>query len=82
MVENFEGSDILITQTKVSLQTAGLAMQLLKIKDQYKCLVKREKTMESAKYTIKKAVQAIEELDFEEVTCSINHYIQKKNAKL
>ena len=34
--------------------------------------------MESAKYTSKKAVQAIQELDFEEDTCSINRYIQKK----
>ena len=34
--------------------------------------------MESAKYTIKEAVQAIQELDFGEDTCYINHYIKKK----
>ena len=33
--------------------------------------------MESAKYTIKEAVQAIQELDFGEVTCNINQYIKK-----
>ena len=32
IVESFEGSGILITQAKVSLQTTGLAAQLLKIK--------------------------------------------------
>ena len=34
--------------------------------------------MESAKYTIKEAVQAIQELDFGEDTCSINQYIKKR----
>ena len=38
-VKNFEGSVILDTQAEVSLQTTGLATQLLKIKDQYKCIV-------------------------------------------
>ena len=36
------------------------------------------KKMESAKYTIKKAVQAIRELDFGEDTCNINLYIRKR----
>ena len=48
VVENFEGSGILVTQTKVDLQTTGLAIQLLKIKDQYECLAKLIETMESA----------------------------------
>ena len=34
--------------------------------------------MERAKYTIKEAVQAIEELDFGEDTCNINQYIRKR----
>ena len=34
--------------------------------------------MESAKYTIKEAVQAIQELDFGEDTCNINKYIKKR----
>ena len=34
--------------------------------------------MESAKYTIKKAVQAIQELGFGEYTCNINQYIKKR----
>ena len=34
--------------------------------------------MKSAKYTIKKAVQAIQELDFGEDTCNINQYIKKR----
>ena len=34
--------------------------------------------MESAKYTIKEAVQAIKELDFGEDTCNINQYIKKR----
>ena len=34
--------------------------------------------MESATYTIKEAVQAIQELDFGEDTCNINQYIKKR----
>ena len=39
IVESFVGFRILVTQAKVSLQKSGLAGQLLKIKDQYECLV-------------------------------------------
>ena len=34
--------------------------------------------MDSAKYTIKEAVQAIQKLDFGEDTCNINQYIKKR----
>ena len=34
--------------------------------------------MESGKYTIKEAVQAVQELDFGEDTCNINQYIKKR----
>ena len=34
--------------------------------------------MESAKYTIKNAVQAIQELVFDEDTCNINQYIKER----
>ena len=34
--------------------------------------------MENAKYTIKEAAQAIQELDFGEDTCNINQYIKKR----
>jgi len=34
--------------------------------------------MGSAKYTIKEAVQTIQELDFKEDTCNINRYIKKR----
>ena len=67
IVESFEGSGILVTQTKASLQTTDIATQLFKIKG----LVKFMETMESANYTIKEAVQAIQ-------TCSINRYIKKR----
>ena len=40
IVKSFEGFGILVTQAKVSLQTAHLATQFLKIKDQHKCIVK------------------------------------------
>ena len=80
IVEGFVGSETLVTQSKVSLQKSDLAGQLLKIKDQYKCLVKLIEKMESAKYTIKQALQAIQELDLGEDTCNINQYI-KNNAK-
>ena len=56
IVESFVGSGVLVTQAKVSLQKSGLAGQLLKIKDQYKCLVKLIEKMKSAKYTVKEAV--------------------------
>ena len=62
----------------VSLQKSGLAGQLLKIKDQYECLVKLIEKMESAKYNIKKAVQAIQELDFGEDIGNINKYIKRR----
>ena len=78
IVESFVGSEILVTKAKFILQKSGLAGQLLKIKDQYECLVKRVEKLESAKYTIKVAMQAIQELDFCEDTCNINQYIKKK----
>ena len=81
IVESFVGSRVLVTQAKDNLQKSGLAGQLLKIKDQYECLVKLIEKMEKAKYTIKKAVQAIQELDFGKDTCNINQYIKKSNAK-
>ena len=34
--------------------------------------------METAKYTIQEAVQAIQELDFGKGTCNINQYIEKR----
>ena len=64
-VERFEWSGILVTQAKVSLQTTGLSTQLLKIQYQYECLVKLIETMESVKYIIEEAVQAIQELDLQ-----------------
>ena len=78
IVESFVSSGILVTQAKVSLQKSGLASQLLKIKDQYKCLVKLTEKIESAKYTIKETVQVIQELDFGEDTCNIYQYIKKR----
>ena len=78
IVESFVGSGIMVTQAKVSLQKSGLAGQLLKIKDQYECLVKLIDKMESAKYTIIEAVQAIQELDFSKDTCSSNQYIKNE----
>ena len=71
IVESFVDSGILVTQAKFSMQKSSLAGQLLKIKDQYECLVKLIEKIESAKYTIKEAVQAIQELDFDEDTCNI-----------
>ena len=78
IAESFVGSGILVTQAKVSLQKSGLTGQQLKIKHQYECLVKLRETTESAKYTIKEAVQAIQELDFDEDTCNINQNIKKR----
>ena len=75
LVESFVGSGILVTQAKVSLQRSGLTGQLLKIKDQYECLVMLIEKMESAKYTIK---EAIRELDFGEDTCNTNQYTKKR----
>ena len=78
IVESFVDSGILVTQAKVSLQKSSLAGQLLKIKDQYECLVKFIEKIESSKYTIKETEQAIQELDFGEDTCNINQYIKKR----
>ena len=83
IVESFEGSDNLVTQTKVSLPTTGSATQLLKIKNQYKRRVKQIETMESAKYTIKEAVQAIQEQNFIKalatLTATFKNRIQNNN---
>ena len=78
IVGSFVGSGILVTQAKLSLQKSSLTGQLLKIKDQYECLIKLIEKMESVKYTIKEAVQAIQELDFGEDTCNINQNIKKR----
>ena len=78
IMESFVGSGILVTQAKISLQKSDLAGQLLKTKEQYECLVKLIEKMESAKYTIKEAVQAIQKLDFGEDTSNINQYINKR----
>ena len=78
IVESFVGSGILVTQAKVSLQKSGLAGQLLKIKNQYECLVKLIEKMERAQYTIIEAVQAIQELDFGEDNCNISQFIKNR----
>ena len=49
IVESVEWCRILVTQAKVSLQTAGLATRLFNIKDQYECLSHFIKTMDSVK---------------------------------
>ncbi len=77
IVESFEECCFLVTQAKVSMQTTGLATQLLKFKDQYQWLVGLMEMVKSAKYTIKEAVPAMLELDLGEDTCSISRYIQK-----
>ena len=56
VVESFVDFEILVTQAKVSLHKSALAGQLLKMKDQYECLVKLIEKMDSAKCTIKEAV--------------------------
>ena len=72
IVESFEGSGILVPPAAISWQTTDLATQLFKIRDQYQRLFKIIVTMESAMYTVKGAVEAIQEFYFGEVTCSIN----------
>ena len=77
-IESFVGSGILVTQAKASFRKSGLAGQLLKIKDQYKCLVKLIEKMESTKCTIKEAVQTIQELDFGEDTLTSTNTLKKE----
>ena len=50
--EDFKGFGVLVNQANDNLQTPGLADQLLKIKDQYECIIKLVETMESAVYFI------------------------------
>ena len=75
IVGSFEECGFLVTQAKVSLQTTGLVTQLLKFKDKYQCLVKLMEMVESDKYTIKEAAQAMQELALGEDTLSTNIYI-------
>ena len=81
IVESFVRSGIWVTRAKASLQKSGLAGQLLKIKDQYEYLVQLTEKMRSAKHIIKEAVQAIQELDFGEDTCSINQCVKKRRMQ-
>ena len=74
-MESFVGSGVLVTQATVSLQKSG---QLIKIKDQYECLVMRTEKMESAKYTFKEALQAIQELDFGEIFVTSTSTLKKE----
>ena len=77
IVESFEKSGILVTQEKVSLQTNWLATQLLKIKDQFECLVKHIETIERAKYTSAKK-QCKQSKNFTSVKTQHSSYIKKK----
>ena len=54
IVESFVGSGILVTQAKVSMQKNGLAGQLLKIKNQYECLVSLSKIWKMRHISLKK----------------------------
>ena len=83
IVESFVGSGILVTQAKVSLQKCGLAGQLLKIKDQYECLVTLIEKMESAQYTkLKKQCKQSKNLNLTLVkTLVTSTNTLKKNAK-
>jgi len=58
------------------LQTTGLASQLLKIKDQYESQVKLLQTKGSAKYTIKEAVQATQNLTSEKTLATSNNTLK------
>ena len=78
IVESLEESNILVTLAKATSQTTSLVTQLLKIKDQYECLVMLLETIESAKYTIKEAVQAIQVVNLGEDTRSTNLCIRKR----
>ena len=64
-MKSFQQSGILITQAKVSLQTTGLANQILKIKDQWECPVKLINTRESAKSPSKKQCKRSKNLTLE-----------------
>ena len=56
---HFEDANILVAQVEISLQTTDLTTQLLKIEDLHECLVKLMETIESTKYIIKEAEQAL-----------------------
>ena len=68
----------LVTQPIVSLQRTGLATQLLKVKDLYECLIKLVEMMGRAKYTINKAVQAIQKLDCGEALAAYTAAFKKE----
>ena len=50
ITESFERSVLLVTQAEGSLETSGLATQLVEIKGQYKCFVKLIEMIQSTKY--------------------------------
>ena len=82
IVESFKGSGLLVNQGKASLQTPGLAAQLLKIKDQCKCLVKLIDTMESAKFTIKEALQTIQAWTLKKTLAALALTFKKANKAM
>ena len=69
---------LLSDATKYMIAASITLKSLYPSKDQYECLVELIENMESAKYTIKEAEQAIQELDSGEDTCNINQYIKKE----
>ena len=84
IVERLKRFGIFVTLAKVSLQTNSLATQLLKIKDQYECLVKAYASVEmikSANYTFTEAVQAISKNLTSENTLVVLNVTLKKKRK-
>ena len=80
IVESFEGSWLLIAQAKVCLQAPVFAVQLLKIREDHKCMIRLAETLEGSKNMVKAAVKAIQKLDFGEDTAlnvSLTNYIFK-----
>jgi len=70
----------LLTQAKVSLQTTGLASQLLKIKDQYECLVKLIERWKVPNTLSKKQCKQSKNLTSEKTLATSTDTL-KKNAK-
>ena len=80
VVKSFAGSGILVTQAKVSLQKSGLAGQLLKIKDQYECLVTLIEKMKVQSKTLKKQCKQSKDLTLVKSLVTSTNTL-KKNAK-
>ena len=78
IVNNIEGTGLLISRAKESLRNEDLAADLLAIQAHYSCLIPSLSKIQSASYTLKKAFEDIKNLDFGNDPAQIGPYLRAR----